>query len=233
MLHAHVRGDQDQHVLDPVRYRLLLDAMAAEAPDMLVQVTTEAVGRYTQQQQADCVTVLQPAMISMAVREMAGEGTSPDLTKRFYHECHARHTHVQHIVYDAVDVENLFALHRNGIIPGDTICALYVLGRYTTGRDSTPADIDPFLEMADRYVAQVTQFDWFVCAFGRHEHQCALRAIELGGHARVGFENNLLRPDGSVADSNAEQVAALKAAAEQQGASVADGAAAARILGIG
>ena len=33
--------------------------------------------------------------------------------------------------------------------------------------------------------------EWFVCAFGAEEGSCALSAVTLGGHCRVGFENNI------------------------------------------
>ena len=55
ILHAHVRGDQDEHVLDVARYKTLLAGLREQVPDMLVQVTTEAVGIYSPQQQYDVV----------------------------------------------------------------------------------------------------------------------------------------------------------------------------------
>jgi uncharacterized protein (DUF849 family) len=51
--------------------------------------------------------------------------------------------------------------------------------------------------------------NWSVCAFGRHEAACVTTAALLGGHVRVGFENNLLLPDGSTAASNADLVKAV------------------------
>jgi 3-keto-5-aminohexanoate cleavage enzyme len=45
-----------------------------------------------------------------------------------------------------------------------------------------------------------------VCAFGRREAACVVAAALLGGHIRVGFENNLLLPDGTLAGSNADLV---------------------------
>ena len=49
-------------------------------------------------------------------------------------------------------------------------------------------------------------------------------AATLGGHARVGFENNLWRPDGRPAASNAAQVADLAGLARALGIAVATGA---------
>ena len=228
VLHAHVRGDNEEHVLDPARYRQLFAAMAAEAPDMLLQMTTEAVGVYTPPEQAACVYDLNPEMISMAVREMAGEGADRDEARKFYHWTRDQGVHVQHIVYDDQDLLRLLALQRDGVIPAGRLCVLFVLGRYLENRESLPSDIDPFLA-AKGDVAM----DWFVCAFGSHEHDCALAAIEAGGHARVGFENNLLRPDGTTADYTSDQVAALKSAAESRGHHIADRGQTVQILGIG
>lgn len=231
ILHAHVRGDDDEHVLDPDRYRLLLDAMVQEVPEMLVQVTTEAVGRYTPNEQSDCVRALTPRMISMAVREMAGEGADLEQARRFYQWCSDNSVHVQHILYDAEDVARLYQLSAQGVVRGHHHCGLFVLGRYLTDRESVPADIDPFLQACAQHGGD-SRMDWFVCAFGSNEHDCALRAVDLGGHARVGFENNLLRADGSVAADNAEQVEALKQAIERSGRTVASASEAASLLGV-
>lgn len=232
VIHAHVRGEQGEHVLDAEKYRRLLNRLKVHVPDILVQVTTEAVGKYTPAQQAQCVYDVEPSMISMAVREMAGPDADLDHARQFYHWCAGHQIHIQHIVYDAEDVDRLFELKKQGVIAGDRLCALFVLGRYAVDRESVPDDIDPFLQAVKRAGVATSQFDWFVCAFGRHEHDCAMRAISLGGHARIGFENNLLRCDGSVASNNAEQVDALKTAAGQSGIAIASHQDAARILGL-
>ena len=49
--------------------------------------------------------------------------------------------------------------------------------------------------------------DWAVCAFGKHETACLTEALKRGGSVRVGFENNIHMPDGSLAVSNRDQVA--------------------------
>lgn len=46
-----------------------------------------------------------------------------------------------------------------------------------------------------------------MCAFGPREADCALTAALLGGHVRLGFENNMALPDGSTAPDNAALVA--------------------------
>ena len=52
--------------------------------------------------------------------------------------------------------------------------------------------------------------DWAVCAFSNEEISCLKTAIKLGGKIRVGFENSLLMPDGSIAPDNETKVKAVK-----------------------
>ena len=56
-----------------------------------------------------------------------------------------------------------------------------------------------------------------MCAFGRREAACVTAAALLGGHARVGFENNLTLPTGARAASNAELVGAAMCGLEAVG----------------
>lgn len=61
-----------------------------------------------------------------------------------------------------------------------------------------------------------------VCAFGDQEAACVTAAALLGGHARVGFENNLFLPDGTLASGNQDLVVATRLAVEACGLTLAD-----------
>jgi len=74
---------------------------------------------------------------------------------------------------------------------------------------------------------------WMACAFGPGEAACIAAAIALGGHARVGFENNHHRPDGSVAPGNADAVARAAAVARAIARPLADRARAEIVLAGG
>ena len=71
-----------------------------------------------------------------------------------------------------------------------------------------------------------------VAPFGEREVACAAMAAALGGHVRVGFENNLLLPDGAQASDNAASVAATAAAIRSLGRQLADAETARRLFGI-
>lgn len=227
VLHAHVRGSEGEHVLDSGLYLELLREMHKQVPEMLVQMTTEAVGRYTPIEQAECVFAVKPRMISMAVKEIAAENCDLELARRFYYWNLEHKVHTQHIVFDAEDLERLSDLQLQGVVPPGRLCVLFVLGKYARGQESVPADIDPFLKLKSDW-----EMDWFVCAFGSQEHACAMGALRRGGHARVGFENNTLLQDGSQADRSADLVDSLRAAAESEGINIAGAKETRTILGI-
>ena len=51
-----------------------------------------------------------------------------------------------------------------------------------------------------------------VCAFGIRQIDCLVHATTQGLNVRVGFENGIWLPDGSIANTNADLIRALKAA---------------------
>jgi uncharacterized protein (DUF849 family) len=204
-LHAHVRDGAQRHVLDAGLYRELLAELALALPGFYAQITTEAVGQYAPDAQRALVRALRPEAVSVALRELTAEPEARE-TARFYHDCHAQGTGVQHILYDLADIDRLAQMVASGDIPADDLKALIVLGRYSEGQRSAPADLEA---PANRLLAHFPKIDWAVCAFGAQETDCLLAARTLGGKARIGFENNRLNHDGTPAASNAERVAEL------------------------
>lgn len=204
-IHAHVRDAEGAHVLDAGLYAELMAELARAVPEMAVQITTEAVGRYSPSEQRALVARLRPASVSVALREITAE---PDarLTRTFFHDCAAQGLAVQHILYAAEEVDLLAALVADGTIPEGPLQILHVLGRYAAGQTSSPADLA--VPLARQRAAGLAA-DWAVCAFGPAETDCLLAAIAQGGKARIGFENNLLMADGSLAASNAARVSEL------------------------
>ena len=226
ILHAHVRGSEGEHVLDAGLYQELIGEIKRQAPAMLVQITTEAVGRYTTRQQVSCVESVVPEMVSIALREMTSDFRELAFAKNFYHWISEAEIHIQHIIYNIEELAQFQALKLQGIIPGSQRCVLFVLGRYAVDFQSSPTDLDPFLGN------DLTILDWFVCAFGPNEQACVMAAIDQDGYARVGFENNLYLPDGNIASSNAELVAELAKTIKAGGRPIASADQTRQILGL-
>jgi uncharacterized protein (DUF849 family) len=95
--------------------------------------------------------------------------------------------------------------------------ALFVLGRFAPPPAAQPKDLLAFMDAGGE-----TGNPWAVCAFGRNEAACAIVATALGAHVRVGFENNVQLPDGTVAENNAALVAVAADAARLLNRPLAD-----------
>ena len=204
-IHAHVRDDGQQHVLDAGLYSELLAELDHVLPGFYAQITTESVGRYTAAEQFALVKDVAPKAVSIALREVM-DGASQSEMRSFYNDCHAAGIDVQHILYDAEDIAKLSVFTGAGIIPREGLKTLLVLGRYTTGQLASPDDLkSPVAQMLQAF----PKVDWAVCAFGRMETDCLLEAHRLGAKLRIGFENNRLNRDLSLADTNAERVREL------------------------
>ena len=225
-LHAHVRGDNDEHVLDARLYRELLAELSRRVPEMLIQITSEAVGIYTPAEQVACIQAVVPEMVSMCLREISSNFEQPEYAHQFFEWCDKNAVHVQHIVFSAEEFQHFLDYREQGVIPAGHRCVLFVLGRYNVNFQSEPADLDPFLQH------DLAGLDWFTCAFGSQEQQCVMAAINSGGHARIGFENNLYLPDGEIAASTAALVSSLVDSLQTQGLRPISAGAARQLLGV-
>jgi len=203
-IHAHVRDIQGRHVLDAGLCMELLRELALKAPQMEVQITTEAAGMYTPAEQRALVEAVAPRSVSVALGEMLGAG-DPDAAGRFYFRARERDIDVQHIVYDADEIIKIEHLIATGVIPGGELSLLFVLGRYARGQRSEAKMLIPFVD-AVKSAGLQPNVRFMVCAFGKEETACLLAAARAGGDCRVGFENNLYNFDGSLARDNAERV---------------------------
>jgi uncharacterized protein (DUF849 family) len=225
LLHLHVRDKFGKHLLDAEAYRAAIAAIRREAgDDLVIQVTTEAVGIYRPAYQMAMVKEVRPEACSLAIRELVPNAAAEREAAAFFAWLAAHGVVPQYILYTAEEVRRFADLRTRGIVPAAAPFVLYVLGRYAPGQTSDPLDLAPFLAVAER------GWHWAVCAFGHKEGTVALTAAVLGGHSRVGFENNLLLGDGRVAPGNAALVEQARRHAAAIGRPVADGAAARALL---
>lgn len=73
---------------------------------------------------------------------------------------------------------------------------------------------------------------WTVAGIGRYELPLAVMAIVMGGHVRVGFEDNVFYSKGVLAESNAQLVERIARISRECGREVATPSEARKILGI-
>jgi uncharacterized protein (DUF849 family) len=201
MLHMHIRDAQGRHSLDVEGYREATRVVrAAVGQEMVLQVTSEAAKVYQAAQQLAMVRSVGPEAVSIGLREIDQTDIGERGLSEFFGWLVEHQVMTQVILYDEQDLRRWQALRHQGVIPVAPWSLLFVLGRYTAGQRSEPSDLLPFV------ASHSGGEPWSMCAFGAGEHACAAAAAALGGHVRVGFENNLLLKSGEVAKDNAELV---------------------------
>lgn len=219
LLHLHVREEDGGHSLAPDRYRAAIEAVrAAIGERMVIQITTEAVGRYSPDEQIDVVRDLRPNSVSLALRELVPSDDDADLERgqAFFNWLCQERIAPHFILYTAEDVRRFELFRTRGIIPQKKPFALFVLGRYVEPAEVRANDLLPFLDEHDQ------SNPWSTCAFGPVESAASLATAALGGHVRVGFENNLWCADGTLAPTNAALVKQVSDGAGLIGRPVAD-----------
>ncbi len=218
MIHLHVRNAQGGHLLDAAAFADAIAAVKGTVGSRLViQMTTESLGLYAPAEQMAVVKAVRPEAISLALREFAPTDADEPAFAEFLTWMKGEAILPQIILYSPEELARLDGLRGRGLIPWEDPPVLFVLGRYTVGQTSAPADLLPFLAPG-----LPRPEHWMTCAFGRFETACACAAALLGGHARIGFENNLHLPDGSPAPGNEALVAAVRDALAACGLAPAD-----------
>ena len=104
----------------------------------------------------------------------------------------------EHEVYDTGMINTCRQLAEKKIIPEPLHIQFVMVGR--TGFLPTPKALIYSLDQIPN------SWTWSVCALGRNEIPMCTAAMILGGHVRVGFEDNIFLRRGELAKSNAELV---------------------------
>lgn len=98
------------------------------------------------------------------------------------------------------------------------------------GMGPDPENLTHMVRLADRLFGDDYAFS--VLAAGRHQVPMASMAAAMGGHVRVGLEDNLMLSKGVLARRNADQVAKIRRIVEEMGRSPATPAEARAMLGL-
>jgi 3-keto-5-aminohexanoate cleavage enzyme len=128
-------------------------------------------------------------------------------------------------VYDTGMINTAKMLAEEGVFETPVHIQFVMIGR--TGFSATP-------KMLQYCVDELPPgWTWSVCALGRNELPMGAVAMTMGGHVRVGMEDNIFLSRGVLLESNALLVERVKTVAEALNIEVAKPDEARRILGIG
>lgn len=118
--------------------------------------------------------------------------------------------------FECYDIGHLYMLHHfaeRGLVRAPVFIQ-FVMG-VLGGIAAEPEHLDHMKATADRLFGDTYLFS--VLAAGRAQMEMARRAAAMGGHVRVGLEDNLFIDRGVLARSNAEQVARVREIVEAEG----------------
>lgn len=206
LFHLHVRDDLGGHSLDTARYREAIDLIKAAYGDhLIIQASTETVEIYEPKDQIKLVTELVPPSASIGVRELIPNQEHEFAAAEFLTWAVSKKILLQYILYSEDDIAYFSDLLKRGVIPKTSVLfLLFVLGK-KTGQKADVSELAPMVKTMREVLVDVN-VEWAVCAFGDQELPCMLEAVREGGHVRIGFENNHVLNDGTLAKNTAALV---------------------------
>lgn len=226
VIHLHVREDDGRNTQSADRFAAAIERIRAKT-DCVVQVTTGgAVGMSIAERAQPLACKPEMATLNCGtlnfgddvfvnsrpqIRELAARlreaGAIPEL------EC-----------YEVGHVDEALALAKEGAIVAP-LHFQFVLG--------VPGGIGAREEVV-RFMASLVpgEATWAVAAVGRHQQPMTELAMRLGGHARVGLEDNIYLSKGVLAEGSAPLVARAAAYARSIGRTPVEPARARALLGL-
>jgi 3-keto-5-aminohexanoate cleavage enzyme len=127
-------------------------------------------------------------------------------------------------IYDTGMINTAKMLVEKGVFVEPLHVQFVMIGK--TGFSPTPKTLIFCLDQIPE------DWTWSVCALGRHELPMAAVAMTLGGHVRVGFEDNIYLERGILAESNAQLVERIVTIAGALNIEIAKPTEARKILGL-
>ncbi|ABL71646.1 3-keto-5-aminohexanoate cleavage protein [Paracoccus denitrificans] len=130
--------------------------------------------------------------------------------------------------YDTSHLYNLKHFYDRGLVKGPLF--IQTVFGLMGGIGAHPDDVLHMKRTADRLFGQ--DYRWSVLGAGRNQLNIAAMSAAMGGHVRVGLEDNLWAGKGRLAETNAQQVRAARQIVEGLGLEVATPAEARELLAL-
>jgi 3-keto-5-aminohexanoate cleavage enzyme len=227
IIHLHVRTAEGQPTQDQETFRRAIVAIRARC-DAIVQVSTGGAVGMTAQERLQPV-YLKPEMATLDAGSVNfGEEIFANpwsLIQEFAKALQEHGVKPELEIFDAGMIANALRLRDKGLI-SEPLHFDLVLG--VPG--GMPATVRNLVYLVEGLPPGAT---WSVAGIGRAQTPMAAVAIAMGGHARVGFEDNIYYRRGELAQSNAQLVARVARIAAELNRPVATPTEARRILGLG
>ncbi len=228
IIHLHARFDDGTPTQDRERFRVIINAIQAACPNVIIQPTTGGATGMSAQERLQ-PTELNPEMASLDCGTMNFGGddifvNTENMIIEFAARMSERGIKPELECFDKSHVDMALRLVRKGHIQPH-LHFNFVLG-VNGGATGTPRDL-LFLKESLPEGATFT-----TTGIGRCQLEMNVMSMLLGGHVRVGFEDNLKYNRERNAVSNAEFVERIVRIAKELNLEIATPAEARQILGM-
>lgn len=226
IIHLHVREDDGTPTQDKARFKACMDEIKRRCPDVIIQPSTGGAVGMTDEERLQ-PTELHPEMATLDCGTLNFGGdevfvNTDNTIKNFGKIMIERGVKPEIEVFDKGMVDYAIAYQKKGYIE-KPMHFDFVLGVQMT---ATARDL---AFMVDSLPEGST---WTVSGVGRHEIPMAMIGMAMGGHVRVGFEDNIYLEKGVLAESNGQLVEKIVRIAKELGREVATPDEARKILNI-
>jgi len=225
MLHVHCRNDDGTNTSDPERFAEALAAIRG-ASDLIVQFTTGgAIGMTAEERAAPLALRPEMATLTCGTVNFGDEvfENSFPIMRGILKKMKAYGVRPELEIFDAGHLSNAKRLAAEGLLdfPQHVDFVLGVPG-------GLAASVPHLVDLVRDLPAGCT---WSVAAVGRDQLPLAMAAIAMGGHVRVGLEDNIYYTKGRLA-TNEELVARVVRIATELGRPIATPDEARAMLGL-
>ncbi len=226
IVHIHARDPEGRPTLEKSVFQETARRIKTVAPEVIIQLSTGARAGRDWEARATPVRLL-PEMASFTTGSNNLPGivyeNSPDFLLFLAGVFHATGVKPEIEVFESGMITNaLFLQKKKRLAP--PLHFDFVLG----APGAMAGTVRNLVFLADSLPAGST---WTVAGIGRSEIPLATAAIAMGGHVRVGIEDNLHLPDGSLA-TNTQLVETAATIARTMGREIASPAEARQILSL-
>ena len=229
LIHLHVRWDDGTPTQSRERFQECVDAIRKECPDVIIQPSTGgAVGMTDLErlESTDIVPTPEMATVDCGTCNFGGDEifvNTDDTIVNFAKIMKEKGIKPELEVFDKGMIDTaLKVADRKGLLV-HPLHFDFVLGVQMT------ATIRDLVFMAESIPAGST---WTATGIGKNAWHIAAATISLGGHVRVGFEDNLYMEKGVLAESNGQMVEKVVQLAKLLGREIATPAEAREILSL-
>jgi 3-keto-5-aminohexanoate cleavage enzyme len=227
VIHLHVRDDDETPTQAGKRFRETIEQIRARC-NVIIQVSTGGAVGMTAEERLQPV-YLKPEMATLSTGSV-NFGDDVFLNPPGYLDAFARAMQENGVkpeieVFDVGMINNALQLVKKGLLK-EPLHFDFVMG--VPG--GIPGTLKNLLHLSECIPPESS---WTVAGMGRHELPLGTAAIIMGGHVRVGFEDNIYYEKGILAESNAQLVERIVRVSEIHSRKVATPDEARQILRLG